>query len=139
MLPKLLTLFVAGLALTALGVAGCKKANRPVQIEPHSAEGTVQKIMELGGLLSDAVKRKDFATVDEQAFYLQGLTKALYSRLDAEQNQRLKAILDEVARVAEELDHSAGRRHQEATEASMQKLQAVLNEFEAQFKAEKKG
>jgi len=47
----------------------------------------------------------------------------------------LKAILDEVGRVAEELDHSAGRRHQEATEASMQKLQAVLKEFEAQFKA----
>jgi hypothetical protein len=138
MLPKLLTLFVASLALTALGVAGCKKANPPVQIDPDSAVGTVQKIMEQGVLLSDAVKRKDFATVDEQAFYLQGLAKALYSRLDAEQNQRLKAILDEVARVAEELDHSAGRRHQEATEASMQKLQAVLNEFEAQFKAEKK-
>jgi hypothetical protein len=108
-----------------------------VQIDPDSAVATVQKIMEQGVLLTDAVKRKDFATVDDQAYYLQGLTKALDSRLDAEQKQRLKAILDEVGRVAEELDHSAGRRHQEATEASMQKLQAVLKEFEAQFKAEK--
>jgi len=89
--------------------------------------------------LSDAVKRKDFASVDDQAFFLQGLTKALHSRLDAERQQTLKGILDEVARVAEELDHSAGRRHQEATEASMQKLQEVLKEFEAQFKAGKKG
>ena len=138
MRAKMLSLFGTSLVMTALVLTCCKKANRSVQIDPDSAAGTVQKIMEQGVLLSDAVKRKDFATVDDQAYYLQGLTKALDSRLDAEQKQRLKAILDEVARVAEELDHSAGRRHQEATEASMQKLQAVLQEFEAQFKAEKK-
>jgi len=134
----MLSLFGTSLVMTALVLTCCKKAKPAVQIDPDSAAGTVQKIMEQGVLLSDAVKRKDFATVDDQAYYLQGLTKALDSRLDAEQKQRLKAILDEVARVAEELDHSAGRRHQEATEASMQKLQAVLQEFEAQFKAEKK-
>jgi hypothetical protein len=125
--------------MTSLLLAACRKANPPAKIDPDSADATVQKIMEQGGLLSDAVKRKDFASVDDQAFFLQGLTKALHSRLDAERQQTLKGILDEVARVAEELDHSAGRRHQEATEASMQKLQEVLKEFEAQFKAGKKG
>jgi len=138
MRAKMLSLFGTSLVMTALGLAGCKKAKPAVQIDPDSAAGTVQKIMEQGVLLSDAVKRKDFATVDDQAYYLQGLTKALDSRLDAEQKQRLKAILEEVGRVAEELDHSAGRRHQEATETSMQKLQSVLKVFEAQFKAEKK-
>ncbi len=138
MRPKLLTLFGISLATTALALTSCKKANRPAPINPDSADGTVQKIMEQGVLLSDAVKKKDFATVDDQAYFLQGLTRALYLRLDAEQKEKLKTILDEVAQVAEELDHSAGRRHQEATEASMEKLQAVLKEFEAQFKTEKK-
>src|SRR6058998_2156597 len=127
---KFLTRFGIYFATAALVLAGCRKANRPVPIDPDSADGTVQKIMEQGVLLSDAVKKKDFATVDDQAYFLQGLTKALYLRLDPEQKQRLKASLDEVARVAEELDHSAGRRHLEASEASMEKLQAVLKEFE---------
>ncbi len=127
-----------GLAVAALVLAACRKANPPAAINPDSADGTVQKIMEQGVLLGDAVKKKDFATVDDQAYFLQGLIKALYLRLDAEQQQKLKTILDEVARVAEELDHSAGRRHLEATEASMEKLQAVLKEFESQFRERKK-
>ena len=138
MRAKILTRWGVSLALTALVLAGCKKANRAATIDPDSADATVQKIMEQGVLLGDVVKKKDFATVDDQAYFLQGLTKALYLRLDAEQKAKLKTSLDEVARVAEELDHSAGRRHQEATEASMEKLQAVLKEFEAQFKADKK-
>ena len=137
MREKLVALCGFGLAV-ALGLAGCRKASPPVQINPDSAENTVKKIMDQGVLLSDSVKRKDFAKVDEQAYFLHGLTQALYSRLDAEQKQNLKAGLDEVARVAEELDHSAGRRHEEATEASMQKLQAALKEFETQFKAGKR-
>jgi len=132
---------VASVALAVCGVtlAGCKKAEQKPPADPYSSDVVVRKIAEQGALLNDAVKQKDFAAIDNQAYYLQGMVKALYSKLDAEQKQRSGSFLDEVIKVAEELDHAAGRRHEGATVASMEKLQGLLKELEKQFPGTKQG
>jgi len=61
----------------ALGLAGCKKANPPVQIDPDSAVSDGAKIMEQRSPVDRRSEKEGFATVDDQAYYLQGLTKAL--------------------------------------------------------------
>ena len=79
---------VASVALAVCGVtlAGCQKADTKPQADPYSSDGVVRKIVEQGVLLSDAVKAKDFPSIDTQAYYLQGMVKALQSKLDAGQN-----------------------------------------------------
>src|SRR5438128_2797338 len=113
-------LMVAGftLAMCGAGLVGCKKANGGAAVaDRHSPEAVMQTMMEQATVLDEGVKRKDFAKVDEQAYYLQGVAKALYASLAPEQQGRLDGLFNEVTRTAEELDHAAGRRHEEATVA----------------------
>ncbi|PYI87391.1 MAG: hypothetical protein DME26_06280 [Verrucomicrobia bacterium] len=138
MRAKILVIVGVGLAMTAMLGNGCKKARPSVKIDPHSPEATIQQILLQGGLLNDAVKRKDFQYIHDNMYYLQSLAKALDAKLEVEQKERLHGLLDELAKVTNELDHSAGRRHEEATQAGMQKLQEVLRELETQFRAEKR-
>jgi len=118
---------------------GCKKEEPKARADPYSSDGVVRKIMEQGALLNDAVKAKDFASIDKQAYYLQGMIKALQSKLDAAARQRLAGYFDEVLKAAEELDHAAGRRHEAATSASMDKLQGLLKDLEMQVQGTKQG
>ena len=136
---KLTIVAIVALAGCGLTLAGCKKADTKPQADPYSSDGVVRKVMEQGVLLGDAVKAKDFPSIDKQAYYLQGMIKALQSKLDAGQQQRLAGYFDEVIKVAEELDHAAGRRHEAATVASMAKLQGLLNDLEKQVQATKAG
>ena len=46
-------------------------------------------------------------------------------------------FFDEVFKVAEELDHAAGRRHEEAVVASNEKLQGLLKDVEKKFQGPK--
>ena len=128
-------LIVAGLAVAVCGfcLAGCRKAEQKPKLDPHSPEALVRQIMDLGTVLKEGVRVKDYAYVNDRAFYLQGLAKALNAKLDAGQKQRLDRLFNDVTRVAEELDHAAGRRHEGATIASMEKLEGLLNELDAQL------
>src|SRR5262249_14725707 len=83
--------------------------------------------------------RRDFGSIDTQAYYLQGMIKALAAKLDAKKKQRSASFFDEVIKVAEGLDHAAGRRHEEATVASNEKLQGLLKEVEKPFQRPKHG
>jgi len=132
---RLALTILAGAALAASGLtlAGCQKSEQKPQGDPLSSDIVAGKIAEQGALLNAAVKQRDFASIDKQAYYLQGMIKALALKLDAEQKQRSGRFFDEVIRVAEELDHAAGRRHGEATAASNEKLQGLLKELEKQF------
>lgn len=127
----------AGLVLLVGGWAlmGCKKPAAPARLDPHSNEGLMQAIADQGALLREGVRAKDYNYVDDRAFYLQGLAKALRDKLDPERKQRLTPLFNEVIRVAEELDHAAGRRHEPATVAMMEKLDSLLKELQAQFGA----
>lgn len=135
----MLNVACAVLAVFGLSLAGCKKADPMPQGDPFSSNIVARKIAEEGALLNDSVKQRDFASIDKQAYYLQGMIKALSSKLDAEQKQRTASFFDEMIKVAEELDHAAGRRHEEATVASNEKLQGMLKELEKQFQGTKQG
>jgi len=128
-------LIVAGLALIICGpsLVGCKKAEQKAKVDPHSPEAVMRQIVELVPVLKEEVRAKDFASVNDRAYYLQGVAKALYAKLDAGEQQRLGRVFNDVTRVAEELDHAAGRRHEGATIASMEKLEGLLKELEAQL------
>src|SRR5262245_54970015 len=107
---------VAGLGLLLIGLmlAACKRREQPVKVDPHSPEAALQVIMVQGNLLQEAAQRKDFQFIHDNMYYLQTLTKALQAKLDAGQQERLRSLFDELNKVTNELDHSAGRRHEEA-------------------------
>ena len=131
---------VAGLAAASGGLwlVGCTKSEPKPKLDPHSPEALVQQILDLGRVLQEGVRVKDFAYVNDRAFYLQGLAKALFAGLDAERQRRLARLFNDVTRAAEELDHAAGRRHEGATVASMEKLEGLLKELEGQLGAKRK-
>lgn len=124
--------------IAALPLTGCKEAKPPAKIDPHSPQAALQQMLEQGTLLNDAMKRKDFQFIHDNMYYLQSLAKALQGKLPAEEKERLKPLFDELARVTDQLDHSAGRRHGEATQSTMQRLQELLKDLASQFNAEKK-
>jgi hypothetical protein len=120
-------------------LVGCKEAKGPAPADPHSAEGVMLRLQEQGRLLNDALVRKDFGYIHDYAYYFTGLAQAFFSKLNDDQRQRLRASLDQLVTLSQQLDNSAGRRHAEATEATMQRLQTVLKEIDQQFRETKQG
>ena len=129
-------LIVAGLALVVcdLCLVGCKKAEQKPKIDPHSAVGILQAMEQQTKLFNDALLRKDFGYLHDYAYYFNGLVLAMHSRLDDAQKQRLRGSLEELGKLTNELDHSAGRRHAEATTATLQRLQVILGELGKGFR-----
>src|SRR5438105_12795555 len=127
---KLLALGIV--ALVAIGVAGCKKGKSTV-VDPHSTEGVMQALQQQGRLLNDALGRKDFAYIHDYAYYFNGLTQALFSKLDDAQKSQLRGSLQELSDLSSQLDRAAGGHHAEATEATLQKLTTELKELDKQF------
>lgn len=126
-----MTLFVVVAGL--LG-AGCKKKDPGADISyHHSAEGTHEKMQEMKKKLTDALGEKNLEAIHDQMYYLQGLAKALSSKLEGEKKQRVDAVLKELAKIADEIDNSAGRGNLAATEANLQKLLAEMEGLAAQF------
>jgi hypothetical protein len=133
-------LIVAALAVAVCGLcgAGCKKSKGPGVLDPHSAEGVMLRLQEQGRLLNQALVRKDFPYIHDYAYYFTGLAQALFSKLNDEQKQRLRGSFDELVGLSNQLDRAAGGRHSEATEVTMQRLQAVLKDIDTQFQSMKK-
>jgi hypothetical protein len=127
-------LIVASLALLMCGAAlvGCKK-KEPAPLDAHSAAGVMQRLQEQGRLLNDALARKDFAYIHDYAYYFTGLTQALYSKLDDEEKKGLRGLFEELISLSNQLDRSAGGHHAEATQVTMQRLTAVLQQLDKQF------
>jgi len=132
---------VVGFAVAVFGLCGvgCKKAKGPAVVDPHSAEGVMARLQEQGRLLNDALTRKDFHYIHDYAYYFTGLAQALFTKLNDEQKQRLRSSFDELVGLSNQLDRAAGGRHAEATEVTMQRLQAVLKDIDTQFRGMKKG
>ena len=131
---KLLILAQLCLLVGSVALVGCKKAKEP-PIDPHSPKGVMKAMQDQGRLLNDALNRQDFAYIHDYAYYFNGLTQALYSRLDDENRQKYKAPLEELVKLGNQLDHSAGRKHAEATTASMKRLQEILKELDKDFQS----
>jgi hypothetical protein len=136
---KLLILAQVCFLVGGLALVGCKKSNEPAAVDPHSPKGIMKVLQQQGRLLNDALARQDFKYIHDYAYYFTGLTQALYSALDEENRQKFKAPLEELVKIGNALDHSAGRRHAEATTASMERLQVVLKELDKEFQTIKQG
>ncbi len=132
---------VVGLAVAVCGLcgAGCKKAKGPAKLDPHSAEGVFVQLRDQERLLNDALARKDFRYIHDYGYYFTGLVQALFSKLNDEQKQRLRKSFDELLNLSMQLDRSAGGRHPEATEATLQRVKVLVNEIDSQIRVPKKG
>src|SRR5262245_42166111 len=130
---KLLLATIIGLALCGTGLVGCKKAKGPAPVDPHSAEGVMRALQQEAKVLNDAFARKDFQYIHDYTYYFTGIANALFAKLNPDQKQRMRGSFDELFTLADQLDHSAGRRHAEATEATLQRLQTVLDNLDKQF------
>ena len=122
----------AGLSLTA-----CKKAPAP-KTDPHSAEGVMRKLTLQVKLLNDAVARQDFKYVHDYTYYLHGLVDAFASKLNESEKQKVSALFDELKTLTDQLDLSSGRKHLEATQNSMNRLTAVMDQLSKEFQEMKR-
>jgi hypothetical protein len=130
---NLLLMTVLAVALCGTGPVGCRKAKGPAPVDPHSAEGVMRALQQEAKQLNDAFARKDFQYIHDYTYYFTGIANTLFAKLDADQKQRLRGSFDELFALADQLDHSSGRRHAEATEATLQRLQTVINNLDKQF------
>ena len=102
-------------------------------MDPHSPEAVNAAIQLQQTILSEAFRTNDLLFIHNQMYYIGTFADALSRKLEGEKKQRVDAILAEFKRITVEIDNSAGRRHKEATEASLQKFYAVLKKLDAEF------
>ena len=136
---RVIQLISAGLAIVLCGLCGdgCKKAEEPARVDPHSADGAMQRLQEQGRLFQDAYARKDFRYLHDWGYYFNGVLQAFFLKLDDAQKQRLRGTVDELIRVSSQLDSATGRGHEGATEAVVQRIQTLLQELEKQYQESK--
>ena len=139
---KTKVLLAIGLCAIIIGlIITFHKKTKPAAIDPsfyHTPEGVVFTIREQQTLLNEAAKKKDLRYIHDHMYYLETLADALSRKLSREKKEQVTAVLAEFKRAAEEIDHWAGRKNQEATEAGLQKLAEVVKELDAQLPARKK-
>jgi len=130
-------LLVASLAMVAAGlcIGGCKKQEKakPASPHPQSAAGVMLAMIQQGNKLTDAAARNDFDYVHDYSDYFQQLAEAFSRALNDNQKQQVSDLLAEIKTVTDQLDHTAGRKQAEATQASMGRLMTVLKELEKRF------
>jgi hypothetical protein len=120
------------LALLILCFSGCKKP-QPAKLDPHSADAVLITLVQQGNLLNDATARSDFKYVHDYTYYFNGLAQSLASKLNDQQKERLGGFFDQLKSLTDQLDHASGRKHAEATQASMNQLLTTLKELEKQY------
>src|SRR4051794_12849774 len=116
---KLLTGACLLVAACCLCFTGCKKAQQPARLDPHSADAVLLTLIQQGKLLNDAAARNDFKYIHDYTYYFNGLAQSLASKLDDQQRQRLRGLFDKLSTLTDQLDHASGRKHLEATQASL--------------------
>jgi hypothetical protein len=131
---KRLALIAIGLLVMFSAGAGCKK--KAPQLEPfqHTPENTHRRIQELRIKLKQAVERNDLRYVHDMMNYFKGLLRSLSVDLPGERKQRMDAVIRDLTIIAEQIDNSAGRGNQAATEANLTKLVEKLKELESEFR-----
>ena len=121
-------------------VAGChKKTEGAARINPHSADGVLLRLQDQARLFQEAYARKDYNYLHDWGYYFSGVLQAFNTTLNDSQRQRLRGTLDELARVSSQLDAASGRTHAGATEATVQRIQTLLQELEKQYRETKSG
>lgn len=120
------------LAVCGLCALGCKKANGPEtkKLDPHSPEGIMVAAKEQAKSFSDAVARQDWVYLHDYGYYFTGIIVTFSAKLAEADRQRLQAPVQELLSLAKELDRVRGS----AAEATVQRMQVVLEDLDQQYK-----
>ena len=130
---KKLALIALGLIVMFSSGTGCKRKTPKIEPFQHTPENTHQRIQEIRGKLTEAIQRNDLRYVHDMMNYFKGLLKSLSMDLEGERKQRINVIIRDLTVIAEQIDNSAGRGNQAATEANLKKLVDTLKELEGEF------
>lgn len=106
-------------------------------MDPHSPDAVLLTLIQQGRLLNEATGRNDLKYVHDYTYYFNGLAQTLAGKLNEEQKSRLGVLFEQMSTITDQLDHASGRRHLEATQASMNQLLAILKELENQYRETK--
>ena len=128
-----LTLIALGLVVMFSCGTGCERKTPRIEPFQHTPENTHQRIQELRGKLTEAIQRNDLRYIHDMMNYFKGLLKSLSVDLEGEKKQRINEIIRDLTVIADQIDNSAGRGNQAATEANLKKLVETLKELEGQF------
>ena len=129
-----------GLATVIVAVlcGGCKKKTAPTdQVFKHTPETTLKRIQEMRLEMTEAMQKNNLQHVHDSMYYFKGLLQSMSAQLEGEKKQQVDAILRDMTVLADQIDNSAGRKNQAATEANLQKLIDKLKQLEAHFETKK--
>ena len=131
-----LLLRVVTLTVVLVCLLGCKKpqAARP---DPHSPEAALAAMLQQAKLLNEAASRNDLTYVHDYTYYFSTLAKSLASKLNDEERKSLGNLFEQLSNLTEQLDMASGRKHLEATQASLTQLLATLKELQTRYSAMK--
>ncbi|MEO8044826.1 MAG: hypothetical protein ABI674_07955 [Spartobacteria bacterium] len=138
---KLITLSLA-FGLTTLTISTVRAhegeehgaaAKTEMQI-PETTEGLMAAIQKHHGELDATVKNKKLSDVHHHAFAIRDLAKALPAKAAADKQARVQGAVNNLSKLAEDLDTSGDAGDQAKTESNLKKFDAVLAQLEGQFK-----
>lgn len=137
---RLITLSLcAAFSFTALSLntirAEEKEAEQTAMKIPDTAEGILAEIHKHHAALAETVKNNKLADVHKEAFAVRDLAKALPDKAPADKKQRIQGAVNNIAKLAEELDKSGDANDKAKTEANLKKFDAVIAQLDGQFKS----
>ena len=101
---------------------------------PATADGILADIHKHHGELADVVKNNKLSDVHHHAFAVRDLAKALVDKAAVDKKQRVQGTVNNIAKLADELDKAGDAGDKAKTEAELKKFDAVIAQLEGQFK-----
>lgn len=139
---KLKNLILTGSLCAAFSLAGIQtvsaqeghKSDQAEMKVPDTADGILAEIHMHHEKLTATVKAKELADVHEHAFAIRDLAKALDAKAPADKKARVQGTVNNISKLAEDLDTSGDAGDQAKTEANLKKFDAMLAQLQGQFK-----
>jgi hypothetical protein len=101
---------------------------------PATVEAIMAEIQKHHGELAEVVKSKKLADVHYHAFAIRDLAKGLPDKVPADKKARVEGSVNNIAKLAEQLDKTGDGNDQPGTETNLKKLDGVLIALEKQVK-----
>ncbi|MEO5718123.1 MAG: hypothetical protein ABIR29_06085, partial [Chthoniobacterales bacterium] len=97
---------------------------------PATTEGILAEIQKRHDELDAAVKDKKLADVHHHAFAIRDLARALPAKAPADKQARVQGAVNNLGKLAQDLDASGDAGDQAKTESNLKKFDAVLVQLE---------
>ena len=102
---------------------------------PNSVEDILHAIHGKQGELAEVVASKKLDGVHHLAFTIRDLAKPLAEKVSADRRPKVEGTINNIAKLADELDASGDAGDQAKTEANVKKLDGTVKLLEAQVSA----